>query len=371
MADSSRRGLSVGVLVDPERWRHEGLMIQQQLRGLVERGIRPLLLLPLSIDAAAVRHEVPEVPVHLFAEPLAWWRRRGRARRLAGELPGTGFDVLVAVGEGSWAFGGELARVLDVPLVLDVWSLPLARHLPVRRAARTPAAYLAASEPVGLELRARVDPSLVSVIPFGVAVPDEPHASMERADDVIAVAVLGRGHDVGGFLAALRGLKRARDRWPQIQAFVELRSRHDHEIWHQIERLDLLATVSCLSDAAPFRTLLTDCDLLMLPEAEGQCQSVVLEAMGAGLPVIVRDGSDLMDGSSLASWPVRCGGHPDEWADALQTLCSSVEEARRIGAMGRSYVQRWHRVEDQVERLAHTLRQVVEGDRLVFEQRTG
>ena len=115
-----------------------------------------------------------ELQVRMHVPP---WMRRSRARQIAGTLANATPDLIHAIGEQAWTVGLDLARVIDRPVTLDVWSADLLKRVPPGRAAARVAAYIAATEPLADALRDRVEPGLVSVVPMGVRMP----RSLERS----------------------------------------------------------------------------------------------------------------------------------------------------------------------------------------------
>jgi glycosyltransferase involved in cell wall biosynthesis len=228
------------------------------------------------------------------------------------------------------------------------------------------AAYIAPTEPIADALRQRLDPDLVSMVPFGVELPPEARNVLADREEAISLAIIGSGLDATSHRPILTALSRLTKEFPQIQACLELRGPHEHEIWRQARRLDLLGHISTIDDAAQHRTLLTGCDILMVPERLGQVRSLILAAMALGMPVMAGDDPYLdmltADQTAIIVEP----DDADAWADNLRLLFTDPDLAGRIGGAARSWVAEHHRTEDYVTGLEAAFRQVLSGGAHTF-----
>ncbi|MHC4220600.1 MAG: glycosyltransferase, partial [Planctomycetota bacterium] len=152
----------------------------------------------------------------------------------------------------------------------------------------------------------------------------------------------------------------------QIQACLELRGPNEHEIWRQARRLDLLGHISTIDDAAQHRTLLTGCDVLVVPERFGEVRSLILGAMALGMPVMASDDPylDMLVAEQTAI--IVQQPDPDEWADNLRRLFTESDLAHRIGGAARDWIAEHHRPEDHAVRLTAAFQQVLSGGAHTF-----
>jgi glycosyltransferase involved in cell wall biosynthesis len=360
--------MHVALTIDHERLGQERALLERTTLGLAGQGCQVTAIVP---EAAQIGGEPDTVPLpvasHVWAKMrVPPWMRRARTRRVAGHLGPALPDLLHAVGEQAWSVGVELARVLDRPVTLDVWSAEQVRRVPHARAASHVAGYIAPTEPIADALRKRLDPDLVSMVPYGVELPPEPRRVLADRQETIALAIIGSGLDATSHRPMLTGLSRLTKEFPQIQACLELRGPYEHEIWRQARRLDLLGHISTIDDAAQHRALLTGCDILVVPERFGEVRSLILAAMALGMPVMAGDDPylDMLVADQTAIIVEQAD--PDAWADNLRRLVTDPDLAHRIGEAARSRVAEHHRPDDHLSRLHGAFQQVLSGGAHTF-----
>lgn len=361
--------MHVALIIDNERLEREGAMLHRLTTGLAKRdveitGVLPELLPEEQPHADRGVIEASTILTTRMRVPL--WMRRARAHKLAAELDRSTPDLLHAIGERSWTVGLEVARALDVPVTLDVWSAELVQRAPQTGAASRVAGFTCPTEPIADALRRQVPSDLVSLVPLGVEVPPQARAMLEHPDDSMALAIIGSGHDTAAHKAMLTGLSRLTKELPQIQACVELRGPHEHEIWRHARRLDLLGHISAIFDAAWHRQLMTGCDVLVVPERFGQMRSLILQAMATGMPVVASD-DPYLDMLIPDETAVIVGQpDPDEWAAQLRLVLTDGRLRGRLCRSARSWVGRRHPAEGQIDKLATVFEQVLSGGAHTF-----
>ncbi|MEE8458350.1 MAG: glycosyltransferase family 4 protein [Phycisphaerales bacterium] len=360
--------MHVALIVDHDRWRREHAMVGRVAAGLRDRDIQITAVLPEAGRLDAVADEPPLDGAASVYTPMQVppWMRRARARQLAASLPAGVPDVIHAVGEDAWVVALDLARELDRPVTLEVWTAELIKRIPPGRAASRVAGYIAPTEPIAEAIRHRVDAHLVSVVPIGVEIPSQPRQVLTNRADSMTLAILGSGRDLVGYRAVLTGLSRLISDLPQIQVCLELRGPGEHEIWRHARRLDLLGHISSVVDAAMHRPLLTGCDVLVLPERQGQVRSIVLEALAAGMPAVTADDPYLDILVSDETALIVDYAVPDDWTDKLHSVLTDPAVAPRLAASARSSVAELHRPAEQADRLAAAFTQVVSGGAHAF-----
>jgi glycosyltransferase involved in cell wall biosynthesis len=361
--------MHLALIVDHERLLRERALLERLTLGLGAEGCRVTAVVP---EAAQIEEETgAEVPLPAAAH--VWtrmkvppWMRRARTRRVAGALASAVPDLFHAVGERAWPLALDLARAMDRPATLEVWSAEQVRRVPHARAAAQVAGYIAPTEPIAEALRQRLDPTLVSLVSIGVEVPPEPRRVLAQREETIALAIIGSGQDPTSHRPVLTALSRLTKEFPQIQACLELRGPCAHDIWRQARRLDLLAHVSTIEDAAQHRALLTGVDVLVAPERQGEVRSLILAAMALGMPVVAANDPflDMLVADRTAIIVEQA--EPDEWADNLRRLFTDPLLAGRIGEAARAHVGRLHRPEDHVASLNAAFQQVLSGGAHAF-----
>jgi glycosyltransferase involved in cell wall biosynthesis len=363
--------MHICLIIDEERLGREQVLIQRLATGLIEREVRLTAVGPEDPDGPFLPEDTTgsdALERISIAARIAPWMRRGEARRVAQLMEGDPPDLIYAIGEQSWRLGLDVARTLQRPVIFAIWSAELVARVPHSGADVHVEGYIVPSEPIAEAVRQRVDPELVSVVPTGVIPPREPRNILADPESCVAIAIIGSGQDVGAYRGLLTALSRLVREFPQIQACLELRGPHEHEIWRMASRLELLGNVSAIVDAAMHRALLTGCDLLVSPERLGQVRSIVLQAMANGMPVVASADPylDMLipDETAVVVSPPE----PAMWVRALSQLISSPEAARGLGGSSRTWVSSNHKLSTHVDALRQAFDQVVSGGAHTFAE---
>lgn len=350
--------LHVAMVLDGDAVATEGPMINRLAVGLVADGRRVSFVLdpetaPLLPPLAGVdRFEVP------FRVPP--WRRETRRRLLEALTERRSPDAVLARGRAAWPVARELAEVRDRPLAVDSWDLDHVRGL-VRLTRRdTGVLVLAPTRTLADRLRTRIDPDRVRFVPVGVPVPAEPAEVMADPDRNIAIAVLGPARQAGVWRSVAAALVEATARVPQAHVFLECMGPAAHAAWREMRRAHLLERLSCLDDAAGVRPLLTRCDLLVVPEPPGRVRSLILEAIGRGVPVIASPSPCLDMLEDGRSGDLVAEADPDAWTERLLARLQAPEAARSLGLGGRERIARDHASSVRVAAMGRVLEELVE-----------
>lgn len=362
--------MHVALIVDEERLAHEQATLNRMCIGLIGDGIQITRIVPetLGTEALGAGEKRVALASRVATEMTVLpWMRRDRAHRIADQMDKGPPDVIYAIGDRAWKLGVDLARSIDRPLALDVWSAAQLRRLPRGRAAAAVYGYIAPTQPILDALRRRIDENLTYLVPMGIAIPPKPRAILSDPDRSISLAILGGGRDVPAYRALLAGLSRVVRTTSQIQAFLELSGPNEHEIWRHANRLELLHNVSALTDAAQHRNLLTYCDVVLLPEQYGELRSLMLDAMAFGIPVLANDDAFLdmlIDGDTAV---VVDPADAETWARKISWVLGDPDEARALGRRGRDWVAGRHRSTDQINRLIEVFHRIGRGGAIPFE----
>jgi len=361
--------MQVLMLADRSFARREHAMLRRLEVGLLDEGCTLTRLVPIEPTGRGGRYdEGPAGVTTRLAVPLKVlpWMRKTRAKQIAQALERSRPDAVYGVGRDTWQLTCDLANQLECPAAISVWSADLVSRVPGSRGASTIGAYVAPTRPLADALRDSVDPNLVCYVPQGGAIAKKPWPVFQDPNRPVALAVVGSGRDVASYRALLGGYSRlVRDNYA-VHAFLELRGPQQHEIWRYAHRLEILSSISTITDAAKFRSLLTQCDALILPERYGEVRSLVLDAMAMGLPVIAAEDPflDMLiadETALLVSDP-----EPDGWAVQLRKLLASPDFARKLGLAGRQYVTEQHRSSDQISALLEMFNRLIHGETIDY-----
>ncbi|UCD74578.1 MAG: hypothetical protein JSV91_12410 [Phycisphaerales bacterium] len=361
--------MHVALIVDEERLLHEHLMLNRLSIGLIDEGVQITRMLPEELPSQQVYEGEQRMALATRLEypvRVPPWMRRRRAQRLAEAMEKSLPDVIYAVGERTWPVALELSDLLRRPVAIDVWKAKQVRRVPAGRSGHSVAAYLCPTAPIAASLRDRVGHDLVSMVPMGVAAPRDARTIMAGPEESITLAIIGSGQDLPAYRAMLGGLSRVLRDLPQAQAFLELRGPHEHEIWRLAQRLELLAQVSTITDAASHRPALLCCDVLVVPEREGEMRSLLLEAMAGAMAVAAAadPALDFLVHDQTAGLVE--GDTAEAWREGLDRVLNRPDFARQLGAAARDHVLEHQRSSEQVSRLVDTFEKAVAGDAISF-----
>jgi hypothetical protein len=361
--------MHVALIVDEERLAHEHTTLNRLSIGLIGDGVQLTRIIPETLPSAAADEVEQRMALATKLQTpmkVLPWSRRGRTERLVEAMEKSPPDVLYAMGDEAWSLGLDLARTMERPVALDLWSAEQVRRVPRGHRAASVAAYTVPTRPISEALGQRVDPALVRLVRTGVAMPAQPREILADPENDIALAILGGGRDVPAYRAMLAGLSTVVRVMPQIQAFLELSGPHEHDIWQQARKLDLLHNVSAITDAARHRSLLTRCDVLLLPERFGEVRSVILEAMAFGMPVLAGDDPHLDMLEHGASAVIVANDESEEWGRHLKEILGDPEKARTLGRAAHDRIAAEHRSSSHVECLVDTFQRIVTGGSYPF-----
>jgi hypothetical protein len=296
------------------------------------------------------------------------WMKRLRTSYLVERLQKSPPDVMYAVGLNAWSLATDLGKALQVPVILDVWTHRLISRVPHGARARSMAGFVAPTQSIAQALAQRVGAELVSLVPMGVAArnPSESASRATSADPT--VAILGDSRDIAAYRAMLAGLSRTVREHQRLQMFLELHGPHEHDVWREAGRLNLLGQISALSDLSRYRRLLVGCQVVLMPERSGDLRSVSLEAMAQSSAFVVAAETPLdmfVNGETAVCVDAM---NPDDWASAVLRLLADAEERGRLGASAHRLVMAHHRSSNQVEGLLATFESVVRGGAIPFSK---
>jgi|GEM_PF-359455 len=270
-------------------------------------------------------------------------------------------DIVHATGGTSWVIALEIARRLDVPVVLEIW-----RHGQVERARRIAASLRARSSPSHSKLCFLApDPAIesaliaadtglpVRLVPWGVH--PNAHSPSRPVNPHRSVMVIGSGNDSNAFAAALTGLASAIARLESTSAdppppktepvaetlvFIDSDAARRARIWPLLNRLGLIPRTSLIENLEARRDLLIQGDVLVLPEARGEHRTALLDAMAAGMLVAAAADpmvSILRDGETAALVE---RADPGLWANTIESLLSPGSSPAPLARTARQHIER-------------------------------
>jgi hypothetical protein len=356
--------MHLALIIDDERLIHEQAMLNRMCIGLMAESVQLTRIIPDTIPEEKL--SAGEQRVALAARlqtsmSVLPWMRRGRAAHIAEALERSLPDVIYAVGAGAWQVGMDVAQRLGKPLLIDVCSVAQARAAPRGHGTMGVTGYVAPCAGIAHVLEGRVDSQLVSVVPMGVSLPAETREVLSPVSAATSIAILGSCRNSTDYEVMLDGLATAVQQMNNPQVFLELQGVHEHAIWRQVQQREMLGLVSVIDDASHYRSLLTRCDMLLMPEQGGELRSLMLEAMALAVPIVARPDAALdMLVDQRTAWLINQSA-PGVWSGALRSLVDHPSQAQALGQAGRHLVSENFRSTRQVAMLLETLEKVAAG----------
>ena len=346
--------MRVVILADRKFASRERSMLARLQVGLADEGVRVVQALPDGVEPTSggmlsevVRFEEAGLPLSLG------WRAANTARALSEGSKGSQSEppaVVHAFGGQVWGFGLALAEKLEAALVVEVWRAglePAMHRLHSRAHGRPGLMALCPDRSIAERLSKQAPGMSVRHSPWGV------YAS-ERTREVLppgrawSIMVAGAGHDRPAFTAAFEAIADVVRTRPDTLVFVDAMAAQRTDLWALAAKLGVRERVSLVDEMDANRELVLRGDVLLLPEARGEQRTLVLEAMGGGMPVIAASdpgNATLNDRRSALLVP---SGDRARWTTLLESLLSDARVRTELVESARSYVAAEHRPSRQV-----------------------
>lgn len=316
--------------------------------GLADELIRVIHAVPEGVDvstASAFQR------VLVYSDATLRLTRGLAARRLVDSLSALGsddarVDVVHVFGGAAWDLGAELAHQLGAALALEVWRLGLVERARTFRTPEEQPPVLLAPDPV-IERALTGEGLLVRSAPWGVLA--EPVLKpLFPAGRSLGLMVVGSGRDEAAWKALAHGLSRTLQGGVDALIFCDAVAARRSGFWNEARRLDLLPRVSLIEEMESRRDLLLHGDVLIQPEALAEQRSVLLDAMGTGLPILAavdRNVSTLIDGRTARL----VNGHDAaEWHASLSGMLASPEATSALVRSAHEFVRTQRRAAEYV-----------------------
>jgi len=219
----------------------------------------------------------------------------------------------------------------------------LAHHWVIHQMSR----IVAISEAVRAAMLARreVPDAKITVIPNGIAAPDNAQASQSAATRralgveadtplVVCAARLEAEKDIASLVSAMSEVK---DALPAARCWIAGEGSLRPVLEQQIQRLGLGGAVQLLGFRADAPALIAAGDLFVLPSLAEPFGLALLEAMALGRPVVAtRAGGPVEIVEEGETGLLVPPSSPDDLAEALRRLLTDPGEGRRLGKNGRA-----------------------------------
>jgi len=356
----------VGLMIDEEIGRCERDWFTRTVVGLLATGVRVVRLLPEG------QPEDPRVALmpHFTYRPTGLpWSVSASIRELSASLKSARPEVLHAIGPGSWSAAMTLARQLERPAALSVWSRQEARTVHRYASAAELGAVFAASEALGREAARVVPRDLVQIAPIGVYVAPEAHHILAQIEFSVAVILAGRGAPYAAIESVIDGFSMAAPDFRQVTIFADLDEAVKARAWRRAGERSVRGQFSLIPDVLEHRELVLSASVLLIPAPLGRCNSFLLQAMAMPMATIaVRDPYvEILKDDAAATIIDR--PEPAAWATALRRLLSDPQAARDRAESARRIIAEHYSMPVQSDLLAATYDRMLTGGNVPIEPR--
>jgi glycosyltransferase involved in cell wall biosynthesis len=332
--------------------------------GLRERGFDPVIVTPQP-GWMTERAERAGLPVWIVPQ------RHGLAPdwvpRFAWRLRRAGVGLVHAHEFTMNVYAGLAARLAGVPAVATLhgrhWGVEKPRRILAYRGLRTAGMRLVAvSEDLARFLAGRMGlaPDALSVVHNGVPVPPLPSGPERVKRRAEARAALGIAADGNPLLVAVGNLYPVKDHatllraaalLPDVRVAIAGRGQEESRLRDLAGELGLGDRLHLLGLRDDVERVLAAADVLVQPSHSEGLPLAVLEAMGAGLPVVATRVGGVPE-AVLDSETGRlvAPGDPEALAAALRGILADRERAAALGAAGHGRARAEFSVEAMLQR---------------------
>jgi len=350
--------MHTAIMIDQPRFRLERAWFNRTVVGLVSAGVQVTRIIPES-DPDDDRVSLT-ASVQVRSANLPWSRRASRDR-LAAQLKSGDVSLIHAMGMGVWSDAVEVAGMLEVPVVLDVWSKRGLGHIGRFAKSRVVAAVFAASEGMAGELRKKIEPGLVCTIPIGVYIPEVDKEVLCSPERGWAAILSGQGVKTNDLANLIDGFASAHARYPECMLFADLDHKTSARAWDLGKRRGILDSFSLIPSLDQNRRLVMKADILLVPSATGRSSSFLLEAMASPMVAVMAE-------DPLVSQPAdQRGGvllreiESSNWSAALEKILTQRDFGQQLAEGARSWVAEKHPMSLQVSRMYEAYETVLPG----------
>lgn len=268
--------------------------------------------------------------------------------------------------------GAWLARRLGIPYIVTIHD-----YMPPREKLRLDRPYgrrvLAVSQSVKSELleQAHLPPELITVIHAGVECPTDSELSpVLSADRTPVVGTAGPLEAVKGLPFFLGAAQRVLAERPNVQFLIAGAGPEEHNLRRLVRELNIVGSVTFVPNLYDFSTALEAMDIFCLPSLRQGLGTIMLDAMGRGIPVIATGvGGVFSVVSDNETGLVVPPSNSARLAERILELLEDPLRARALGSNGRELVKQEFSVERMVEETAELYHQIVEEAKSALPQK--
>jgi glycosyltransferase involved in cell wall biosynthesis len=323
------------ILTDADIAAREASMLSRLEIGLLGQNVRILYAEPsddrLHIDAESL------ITGLTYTSGGSILTLKARARRLVRDIDehigfddpsSSRLDVVHAIGVNAWSMALQTASSAGSNLVVEVLSQSELDRVRSFEASAARAlgdearfAWLAPGQAMHDALREQARKSPVLLTPWGAHVSE----AMKRprpSEQLPAVAIITAGRSskrLNRLLDTLKALPPAEGSNPPLIFLDEHAVSQTHTVARHAREIGIEDRLSIVPSLEHSRALTTRCDLLVLPDGDGQNRSIILDAMASG--VLVASAADPLLSDVLIDGTTALIAHEtgaDSWKAILQ-----------------------------------------------------
>jgi len=322
-------------LVGESLWlTHEALLLRHLVFGLSDEFVRVVPVFPLD----AGPDEMPGVTERLgYKRSRFDWMTARRLSRLRKPLDELNVDLIHLLDARLAGPIGRLARRLELPLVVNCWSVDQVSR--VRRLTDGSTLIIAPTP----ALAAEADPAPHRLVRPGVMRRDAPAEPLTAVEQSLCVLLLVERAMRDAAPAFMEGVARIRHDLPQLQIFAYPIDAQAHRVWMAASKLNLLSQISMVGPEVGTQELLMQADAVVLAQPIQRIWTLPLAAMAAARPIaapLSHQADYMIPGNTFEQ--VGDPTDPAAWADLLTALARRPDHFASLGRSARQYVQQHH-----------------------------
>lgn len=334
------------------------LLITDDMFGVCERALLERLHIGLTDEGFDVHLAVPEHlaqtglfdllnVAHGYRHSKLSPVRRLVAQRLADALTdgdGQGIGVIHAFGGNTWELAFDIASLTGAVVVLELWRMGLVSRVRGLRPPRgTRVVAVVPDRSLEREVLKEAHGVGVRITPWGGVIAPE-RTKIFREGREIGIAMVGNGGDTPNVRAAFDGLAEVLTARDDTMLFVDSVASQRAGLWKRAKHAGVRDRLSVIDHLEDRRDLILRCDVILSPEARGEHRTILLDALGAALPVVCRsdDAIELLQVPGITTRVMAT--RPQLWTEAVNGLLEDPDHARQIGEAARQHIsehQRW------------------------------
>jgi glycosyltransferase involved in cell wall biosynthesis len=272
-----------------------------------------------------------------------------------------GVDLLHSHEFNAGVYGAIVAQRLRVPHVCTMhgsryYAERLRRRMLLAAAAWTGTRFVAVSATLADHLRRdlRISHGRVTVVANGVAIanaqPSPIRAQLGLAENARVLLAVGNLYAVKGHDFLIRALATILREYPDVHVAIAGRGIEETALRTRAQTLGIDNHVHLLGLRDDVPGLLRAADIFVLPSISEGLPLALLEAMGAGVPVVASGVGEipvvLQDDTGILVHP----GSTEDVANAVLRLLSRPDEAAEMARRARERVERSYSLEHMHER---------------------